>query len=363
MSYFNKDEIKKQLDVSQVFELLINLGAEPQYNSTGIVAQTICHNEPGEGSHKLYYWENSHLFVCFTSCGTFDIFDLIIKAIKIQKGINWTLYDAMKFVVEYFGMTNTTKVIDVKEQDIDIYQKKHEFSQNVALSTFVELKQYDDMVLRYLPSVIIKDWKSEGIKEEACYNHEIKYEPNRQQIVIPHYDINHRLIGIRGRSLCDDVAQMYGKYRPLYLNGILYTHPLSRNLYGIDKNAKNIARSKIAIIAEGEKSVLQFESFYGAAANIVVACCGSAFSNYQAKMLWDLGVKEIIIAFDRQFQEIGDEEFKKLKNKLISIGNKLKNYFQVSCIFDKNMITNYKDSPFDCGKETFEKLLKERIIL
>ena len=53
MNYFDKDEIKKQLDISQVFELLINLGAEPQYNSTGIVAQTMGHNEPGEGSHKL----------------------------------------------------------------------------------------------------------------------------------------------------------------------------------------------------------------------------------------------------------------------------------------------------------------------
>jgi hypothetical protein len=35
----------------------------------------------------------------------------------------------------------------------------------------------------------------------------------------------------------------------------------------------------------------------------------------------------------------------------------------ISFIFDKQMITGYKDAPIDCGKEKFLQLFKERIYL
>jgi hypothetical protein len=80
-------------------------------------------------------------------------------------------------------------------------------------------------------------------------------------------------------------------------------------------------------------------------------------------MLIDAGAEEIIIAFDRQFQDIGDEEFKRLKTNLIKLRNKYKNFVIISFIFDKNMITGYKSSPIDEGPEKFLQLFKERIVL
>ena len=74
-------------------------------------------------------------------------------------------------------------------------------------------------------------------------------------------------------------------------------------------------------------------------------------------------MEEIIIAFDRQFQAIGDDEFKKLKNNLVKLHNKYKNFVNISLMFDKNMITGYKNSPIDCGPDIFLKLFKERIVL
>lgn len=65
------------------------------------------------------------------------------------------------------------------------------------------------------------------------------------------------------------------------------------------------------------------------------------------------GAEEIVLALDRQFQEINDDEYKKLKTKLIKMNNKFKNYVKVSIIFDKNMITGYKAAPLDEGKEKF----------
>ena len=77
----------------------------------------------------------------------------------------------------------------------------------------------------------------------------------------------------------------------------------------------------------------------------------------------EAGAKEIVIAFDRQFQEINDDEYKHLTKNLMKINSKYKNDVVISFIFDKNMITDYKDSPIDCGPEIFMKLFKERIIL
>ena len=73
--------------------------------------------------------------------------------------------------------------------------------------------------------------------------------------------------------------------------------------------------------------------------------------------------KEIIVAFDRQFQEIGDAEFQHLKKNLLKLHSKYSNYVNISFIFDKEMITKYKDAPIDEGKEKFLTLFKERILL
>jgi hypothetical protein len=81
------------------------------------------------------------------------------------------------------------------------------------------------------------------------------------------------------------------------------------------------------------------------------------------QLLLNCGAQELIIAFDRQFQSIGDNEFKKLKENLLRIKLKYQNYATISFIFDKNMITGYKSSPIDEGKEKFLQLFKERIIL
>ena len=120
---------------------------------------------------------------------------------------------------------------------------------------------------------------------------------------------------------------------------------------------------KKAIIFESEKSVMLYQSYFGIENNIAVACCGSNITAYQMDLLLNAGAQEIIIAFDRQFQELGDKEFIQLKKKLMTLYNKYHNYTNISFIFDKNMITGYKDSPVDCGPQIFLQLFKERIIL
>ena len=112
-----------------------------------------------------------------------------------------------------------------------------------------------------------------------------------------------------------------------------------------------------------EKSVLKAQTYFGFENDIYVACCGSNVSNYQIQLLLEAGVQEIIIAFDRQFQNLGDDEFMHLIKNLKKITMKYKNYVNISCIIDKQKVTDYKDSPIDKGKEIFLKLFKERVVL
>jgi hypothetical protein len=228
----------------------------------------------------------------------------------------------------------------------------------------IVLKEYEnDILKRFNYSVKIGPWLREGITQAALDQAQIGYYPGGDQITIPHFDKDGRFIGLRGRTMCAEEGELYGKYRPMRINKILYNHPLGMNLYNFNFSKENIGIIKKAIIFEGEKSCLLYKSYFGLDNDISVACCGSSISAYQIQMLLDAGAEEIVVAFDRQFQEIGDEEFKHLKTNLIRLRGKYKNFATISFMFDKNKITGYKDSPIDCGPQTFLQLFKERIIL
>ena len=360
--YYDKDELKDKLELEQIYDLIEAWGGEPEYVEGGLISQTICHNLPGEGSRKLYYYENTKLFKCYTGCidSTFDIFDLCIKIKKNQEEKEWELYDAMDYIAGYFGFDGV-ELKDEKDilKDWDIF-KRHSFQ--IQEKPTIKLKEYSPLILTRFAYPRIIRWEKEGILPEISRKNLIGYYPGGEQITIPHFDINNRLVGIRGRSLASEEADKYGKYRPLRINRQLYNHPLSMNLYNLNNSKENISKIKVAIIFESEKSCLMYQSYYGQDNDISVACCGSSISSYHIDLLRSLGVNEIVIAFDRQFIEIGDEEFKRLKAKLIHIYSKYNKNVRVTAIFDKNMILPYKSSPIDEGKEKFEKLLNERII-
>ena len=81
------------------------------------------------------------------------------------------------------------------------------------------------------------------------------------------------------------------------------------------------------------------------------------------QLLLSLGVEEVIIAFDKQFQEIGDKEWERLIKNYKALYAKYGAYVQISFMFDKGDLLGYKDSPIDRGKDVFLKLFEERVTL
>ncbi len=367
MLVFDKSEIRNSLTTDNIFDLLQEWGGDPEYANFGILCATICHNLPGEGSKKLYYYDNSGLFRCYTGCDSyFDIFEMVIKIMKIQHDKDFDLNDAVRWIAQKFGLSGREED-DPEDKDLEDWKYLANYSriQDIELKTQeITLKEYDNNILeRFNYNIAIDPWLSEGISQSAMEQARIGFYPGGDQITIPHFDVDGRFIGLRGRTLCADEGERYGKYRPMRVNKILYNHPLGMNLYNFNYSKNNIKIMKKAIVFEGEKSTLLYKSYFGLENDISVACCGSSISAYQIQLLIDAGAEEIIIAFDRQFQEIGDVEFQHLKNNLIKLRNKYKNFVNISFIFDKNMITSYKASPIDEGKDKFLKLFKERIIL
>ena len=363
MISFDKSKIKESLSTENIFDLLTEWGGDPEYTDFGILSTTICHNLPGDGSRKLYYYENSTLFKCYTGCdATFDIFELAMKVYDVQDRKELDLNDAVRFVAARFGLSGEQIVEEDVPEDWKFLDNYDRLADIEVKDYSVCLKEYDPVILQRLNyNVQITPWLLEGIAQNVIEEAKIGYYPGADMITIPHFDENGRFVGLRGRALAQDEVERFGKYRPIKIMQQMYNHPLGMNLYNLDHSKENIGVLGKAIIFESEKSCLLYRSYFDC--DISVACCGSNISIHQIHMLLNAGAKEIIVAFDRQFQEIGDKEFKHLTTNLTKLHNKYKNDVQLSFIFDKKMITDYKASPIDEGKEKFLRLFKERITL
>lgn len=375
---YNKDKIKNSLSIGQVFDLVSELGGEPIMNNGYFTAQTICHNHIGDGSRKLYYYDNTKLFRCYTECNdVFDIFELVMKVKNISQDKkirydengkevldDWMLFDAIQFVAIFFGFEPENQNFSIKHTELQDWDFFNKYEENSLLKNkqIVELHIYDKKILKYLPRPRIIEWEQEGIKDEISYQYGICYDPHSNGIVIPHFDKEGQLIGIRERTLIKELEKN-GKYKPAILNGVMYNHPLGFNLYNLNNSKDNIKNLQKVFIFESEKSCLKYASYFGIENDLSVAICGNSISNYQISLLKDLNVQEIIIALDKQYKAIGDEEWKRWTNKFYQIHNKYGKYFQISYMFDFDKYLDYKDSPIDEGKDVFISLYQNRIIL
>ena len=247
------EQIKNSLTIEQVFDLLLSLGADPIIHDDFIMCRTICHCG---SSHKLYYYDNTKLFRCYTECSdTFDIFQLVVK-VQTHAGYKFALPQALQYIINYFNLSVEIKNSSDDEERLIDWQIFNRYDKILNKlkdeKQKVEMKIYDDTILKYLPQPHILPWEEEGITRQVMLDHQICYNPSSQAIVIPHYNIDNQLVGIRERTLIKE-NEIYGKYRPMYLNHQMYNHPLGFNLYNINNSKDNIKNTKKVIIFERRK--------------------------------------------------------------------------------------------------------------
>lgn len=345
--------LEESLTDEKVIELLAFLGNDEYINKDDcIIFKTICHNvDPEDASLKLYYYKKNHRFVCYTECGdSFNIYTLFERRYKLL-GIKYNFYKDIILKISDGNVVHkdNTGFYSVYESNYDKYRKT---------KPLVNLPHYNKNILNIYTSFATPEWLEDGISEEVMNIYNIKYSIVNNKIIIPHYDIDNNLIGIRGRALNENDL-LIGKYMPVQIEGYTYSHPLSYNLYGLNVVKDNIKKYELAIVAESEKSALQYMTMFGKDKAICVACCGSSFHRYQLDLLLSCGAKKVLIAFDKEGETW--EKRQKYYNKLYSICNKYKNFCKMGFIFDSSNLLNLKDSPFDKGKEIAMKLIEQGV--
>ena len=350
-------DIINSLTLMDVKDFLESIGVEPievYEDKQYLICPTICHHSLDEpASMKLYWYQNNKIFRCYTECNeAMSIFELYRRFMKLNY-YPITLQEAELYVKQFLHHIVIAKY-NSRREEIDI--EKYRFSTNIPV-----LPEYPHQILDYFIDYHHPSWLKEGILDEVMSKFYIKFWLSKNKIIIPHFDINNRLIGIRGRALEEKEILEYGKYRPIQIGDTLYTYPLQFNLYGINKHKDSIRARRVAIIAESEKSVLLDEGYSGDC-SVTVACCGSNINKYQISMLTDLlGANEIVIALDKEYTDWRSEKAKKYRLKLEQICKKYSAQASLSYIWDYENLLEEKDSPFDKGKDIFQYLYKNRV--
>ena len=337
------------ITIDKVKLLLQKLGAKEIIDKGDyLITNTICHNEDADNaSLKLYYYNNNKIFMCYSNCQAMSIFKFM-KTYYETRGIEYDWVSDIYNVILDCSNFKPGEGFDAPKYD-SLRNKYGRVKQEK------ELPEYNsgalDTFVKYYPP----EWLRDGISKAAMDKFGIRYSISQNKIIIPHYDVKGRLVGIRGRALNEWEVENVGKYMPVRLEQTWYKHPLSMNLYGLHENQENIKKSGVCYVFESEKSVLQCEAFSGP--NCSVAVCGSQFNKYQLNLLIrTCRPSEIVLCFDSE--ELGDDT--KYFDKLWAICQKYKNYTNFSFIYDRLRLLELKDSPSDKGEETFKKLLEKR---
>lgn len=313
-----------------------------------LIFPTICHNHNiEEASMKLYYYNNTKLFHCYTECqSSFDIYELVKKILENRNG-NTDFNNILAIIKNHSKINlNYNEADECYTSVLEKYKKSR---------VDIKLPEYDPIVLNCFSTYKPKEWLEDGLQPASMDKYLIRYSIAKEQIIIPHLDINGTLVGIRVRNLLPEDIEM-GKYMPARIQGKIYSHPLSCNLYGIYYNQKAIAENKTAWLFEGEKSVILCDGWYGEN-SLAVATCGNKVNKVQLEILQSLGVRNIVICYDR----MNEDEKSNYFYQLFDTCRAYRNYFNFSFIYDSEHLLEYKAAPVDYGREIFEYLMRKRV--
>ena len=368
--YLDQKTILSSIHNDEIIKLAQALGCNvwKTDNKGNICLSTsLCHG--GDSPYKLVYYDDldnpdriKGRFHCYTCGDSYDVVEWVIRAFRIQgKTVTW--YKALYFIAQTTGnlIAKSEEDIELERNVISDFKWINQFKalKNKRSRSVPELRGINENILDLFCYIPHEEWLNANISCQALSRFGIGYYALTDQIVIPHYSIDDRLIGLRGRWM-DERDAAHGKYMPMCIEGITYNHALGNNLYGLNVVKDKIKRCHKVMIVEGEKSCLQAYSYYEDE-SFVVAICGQNISKTQIKMLIDMGVEEVILAFDRDYHDPSSFEAELCLSKMLRQAQPLTRYFRVSLLIDNQYRLPYKASPTDMGKDILNELLDEKI--
>ena len=341
--------LKSQLTEDRIIELMDALGAPlMKADSNNLVFPSICHqSDPLAHSAKLWLYLDSMQYKCW-SCGfSGDTISLVqhVKHLDFNQAIT------------YICSTLHLQVGQVEQNEqLDNWAELRRFLPNAEPEP-CKLATYDPAVLSLFDHLYPQDWLDYGITKDTLDKFGVGWYARQACISIP-VVFNGQLVGVRGRYTRErDVVK--GKYRPICtLDGQVLKLATSEVLYGYDQNKGAIEKSRQVVLFESEKSVLKAPSFN---VHNSLAVFGSNISKRHIQLLLELGVNEVVLAFDNDYKQVGDDEFKFFVVKTKKLVAKLRSYFNVSIVYNNQGYDMYKCNMMDIPYEQAMKLWESRV--
>lgn len=184
-------------------------------------------------------------------------------------------------------------------------------------------------------------WEREGISKGSLDKFDVYYDSFSDRLVYPIRNPDGKIVNVGGRTL-DPTWKEKGLRKYTYFFG---WNGGMNVIYGLSENKAEIIRQHQVIVFEGAKSVLLADT-YGIKNSVAILT--SHLNPQQLKIFAALGC-EVVFALDKEISIREDHNIKKLKQ-----------FVNISYIWDKENRLDEKDSPVDKGKIVFTELLSER---
>ncbi len=303
-----------------------------------------CSRKDGHNPTSVCINTKTLFYKCFSTGAKGSIVSLVMDRRKL--GFRYALeWIGRKLNLKDNGYQDCTIKLPFDGFWRDILKDKESPEANLSILPENTLAEYGGIRTNML-------FYKDGIDFASQVKYELGYDADSGRIIIPQRDIYGNLIGLMGRmnsSVCD--------YSERWLP--IIPCPRSLTLFGYANNIRSIEQGAGCVLVESEKSVMQMDSM---GFNFGLATCTNTVSDVQAKILKSncASINRIIVAFDEGLDE---SILRDAANKL-----QMRNHIyhlNVGYIFDREhelMPKGSKCSPTDLGKETFQKLLQNKVI-
>ena len=361
MGKIDVKKLKKSLSLAHHKQIMQALGI-PSYseNSTQIVYYTGDKNvDSYKGSPKLYFYKDTSIYVGMTAGRSYDIISLVQTRLALLKQ-PCSFLDACQFIIDTTNI-NPDSISRVKKEG-HVYDWSN-------LERFVRVRKYGNQLSEYnrniidtLPPLYPQAWIDEGISEETMDKYQIRYYERCNQTVIPCFDDEARLVGVRVRNWDKDRVEQ-AKYMPLVtLDGQCYKFNTNQVFYGINYNKPEIERTGKVIIVESEKAVMKLDTYMGRH-NIALGMYGSNLGIQRRNQLLKMGVNTVSYVVDNDFIGQDDAFFEQWREKIQHFIKLWDGFCRVEIVWDNLGLLGPKENATDRTKEVWEQLWENREII
>lgn len=361
MGKIDVKKLKKSLTLAHHKQIMQALGI-PSYseNSTQIVYYTGDKNvDSYKGSPKLYFYKDTSIYVGMTAGRSYDIISLVQTRLALLKQ-PCSFLDACQFIIDTTNI-NPDSISHIKKEG-HVYDWSN-------LERFIRVRKYGNQLSEYnrniidtLPPLYPQAWIDEGISEETMDKYQIRYYERCNQTVIPCFDDEARLVGVRVRNWDKDRVEQ-AKYMPLVtLDGTCYKFNTNQVFYGINYNKPEIERTGKVIIVESEKAVMKLDTYMGEH-NIALGMYGSNLGIQRRNQLIKMGVNTVSYVVDNDFIGQDDAFFEQWREKIQHFIKLWDGFCRVEIVWDNLGLLGPKENATDRTKEVWEQLWENREII